>query len=170
MRDRSTDRYFRTLGLSPTASAAEVQGAFRSLARQLHPDVSRRPNPARFIEVVQAYRVLREKLAEEASPLRWGPCSRCGRHDDLFDPLGFGPTCADCLLGRAIRRRLLPGPRIVLVVAKHLAAIACYGLCIFLLFRGFQVDAAYLTAAALAASILGFFALAIDVIWFTHDR
>ena len=51
--------YYEVLGVSRTASDAEIKKAFRNLARELHPDVSEAPDAEeRFKEVVEAYEVL----------------------------------------------------------------------------------------------------------------
>jgi molecular chaperone DnaJ len=51
--------YYEVLGVARTATEAEVKKAFRSLARELHPDVSDDPDAEeRFKEVVEAYEVL----------------------------------------------------------------------------------------------------------------
>jgi molecular chaperone DnaJ len=56
--DNSSDLY-RTLGVAPGASDAEIRSAFRRLARQYHPDVNPDPAaPERFRAVVAAYEVL----------------------------------------------------------------------------------------------------------------
>ncbi|MGH3008295.1 MAG: molecular chaperone DnaJ [Gaiellaceae bacterium] len=56
----TTDRdYYELLGIARDADDAEIKRAFRSLARELHPDVSDQPDAeARFKEVVEAYEVL----------------------------------------------------------------------------------------------------------------
>jgi molecular chaperone DnaJ len=51
--------YYELLGVSRTASDAETKRAFRTLARELHPDVSEDPDAdARFRDVAEAYEVL----------------------------------------------------------------------------------------------------------------
>ena len=56
----TTERdYYELLGVSRNASESEIKKAFRSLARELHPDVSDAPDAEeRFREVVEAYEVL----------------------------------------------------------------------------------------------------------------
>jgi curved DNA-binding protein len=51
--------YYDALGVSRTASADELQRAYRKLARQYHPDVNRDPGAEeRFKEINEAYSVL----------------------------------------------------------------------------------------------------------------
>src|SRR2546428_2509007 len=56
----TTERdYYELLGVSRTANPEEIKRAFRGLARELHPDVSKEPDADhRFREVVEAYEVL----------------------------------------------------------------------------------------------------------------
>ena len=50
---------YRVLGVPPTASAADVRKAFRSLVRQLHPDMNPAARPGgELSSVVGAYRRL----------------------------------------------------------------------------------------------------------------
>ena len=51
--------YYELLGVSRTASDAEIKQSFRTLARELHPDVSSEPDAdRRFRDVAEAYEVL----------------------------------------------------------------------------------------------------------------
>lgn len=51
--------YYDVLGVSRTASADEIKGAFRRMARQYHPDVNKNPDAEeRFKELNEAYAVL----------------------------------------------------------------------------------------------------------------
>lgn len=53
--------YYQVLGVDRSASADEVQKAYRKLARKFHPDVSKEPNAeARFKEIAEAYEVLKD--------------------------------------------------------------------------------------------------------------
>lgn len=51
--------YYELLGVSRNASDAEIKQSFRTLARELHPDVSSEPDAGRrFRDVAEAYEVL----------------------------------------------------------------------------------------------------------------
>jgi curved DNA-binding protein len=53
--------YYKILGVSRNASAAELKKAYRTLARKYHPDVSKEANAEeRFKEVGEAYEVLKD--------------------------------------------------------------------------------------------------------------
>lgn len=61
---RANQDYYEVLGLSRTADEEEIRHAFRSLARELHPDVSDEPEAEeRFREVTAAYSVLSKPSA-----------------------------------------------------------------------------------------------------------
>lgn len=51
--------YYEVLGVSKTASDAEIKAAFRSLAKKYHPDINKDPDaPEKFKEAQEAYAVL----------------------------------------------------------------------------------------------------------------
>jgi len=53
--------YYDVLGVGRNASDAEIRGAFRKLAREYHPDVSKAPDAdAKFKQINEAYEVLRD--------------------------------------------------------------------------------------------------------------
>jgi hypothetical protein len=53
--------YYAVLGVASHATDDEIRDAFRQLARQYHPDVSKDPNSAeRFIAVQEAYEFLKD--------------------------------------------------------------------------------------------------------------
>ena len=53
------DDYYEVLGIPRAADAAEIQQAFRTLARRYHPDVNRDPAAEeRFKQINEAYSVL----------------------------------------------------------------------------------------------------------------
>ena len=58
--------YHQMLGISPTASEAEIKAAYRRLARKYHPDISKSPDAARrFVEVTEAYEALIDQLRQK---------------------------------------------------------------------------------------------------------
>ena len=61
--------YYELLGVPRTATEADIKSAFRTLARELHPDVSTEPDAgARFRDVAEAYEVLSDP-ERRATPL-----------------------------------------------------------------------------------------------------
>jgi molecular chaperone DnaJ len=101
--------YYEVLGVARGASEDEIKKAFRSLARELHPDVSDEPDAEeRFKEVVEAYEVLSSSERREIydrfghEGLRSGgftPTFDLGNLSDLFSAF-FG----DDLFGVGARR------------------------------------------------------------------
>jgi molecular chaperone DnaJ len=101
--------YYELLGVVRGASDEEIKKAFRSLARELHPDVSDAPDAEeRFKEVVEAYEVLSSSERREVydrfghEGLRRGgftPSFDLGNLTDLFSAF-FG----DDLFGVGARR------------------------------------------------------------------
>jgi molecular chaperone DnaJ len=84
----TTERdYYEVLGVPRDATEADIKKAFRSLARELHPDVSEAPDTdGRFREVAEAYEVL-------SDPERRATYDRFG-HAGLRRG-GFRPASAD---------------------------------------------------------------------------
>jgi molecular chaperone DnaJ len=101
--------YYEVLGVARGASEDEIKKAFRTLARELHPDVSDEPDAEeRFKEVVEAYEVLSSSERREIydrfghEGLRSGgftPTFDLGNLSDLFSAF-FG----DDLFGVGARR------------------------------------------------------------------
>src|ERR671937_1204254 len=83
----TTERdYYEVLGVARTANQDEIKRAFRRLARELHPDVSRAPDAEhRFREVVEAYEVLSNSERRELYD-RFGPA---GLRSGGFQPGTF---------------------------------------------------------------------------------
>ncbi len=59
MTDAPRDPY-RVLGVAPTATDAEIAGAYRKLVRHLHPDADAGADPHALEQVLAAYKLLRD--------------------------------------------------------------------------------------------------------------
>ncbi|MGE3317873.1 MAG: DnaJ C-terminal domain-containing protein [Candidatus Berkiella sp.] len=66
--------YYKVLGVTPETSEQDIKRAFRKLARQYHPDVSKEPDASnRFKEINEAWEVLKDpKKRAEYDKLRTG--------------------------------------------------------------------------------------------------
>lgn len=75
-------KYYKTLGVSPTATADEIQAAYRKLARKYHPDLNPDDKTAKqkFQEVQAAFDVLNDPSKRELYD----------RHGEGFESLGAG--------------------------------------------------------------------------------
>lgn len=96
----STPDYYKTLGVSRTASQDEIKKAFRKLARQHHPDAG--GDEAKFKQVNEAYEVLSDEKKRQmydqygtASPneIPWGG-GQGFNYEDIFGSGGVGGTGA----------------------------------------------------------------------------
>lgn len=92
--------HYRTLGVAPTANAAEIRAAYRARSKMLHPDMG--GDAAAFDRLQRAYRVLAEPSARRrydrerarAGPTRRAP-SGIGSSTDVSDGGVRGWTAAD---------------------------------------------------------------------------
>ena len=114
--------YYDLLGVSRTASDAELKRAFRTLARELHPDVSSEPDAgARFRDIAEAYEVLSDP-GRRATYDRFGKAGlRRGGFEPHFTDLGslsdiFAAFFGEDLLGGAARERPQRGGDVQTVV------------------------------------------------------
>jgi molecular chaperone DnaJ len=85
--------YYKTLGIAKTADAAQIKKAYRTLAKDLHPD--KNPDNAKaeekFKEVSEAYEVLSDtKSRAEYDEIRTMVANGGGRPGSFGGPSGFG--------------------------------------------------------------------------------
>jgi molecular chaperone DnaJ len=114
--------YYELLGVPRTASDADLKSAFRTLARELHPDVSNEPDAdARFRDVAEAYEVLSDP-ERRATYDRYGKAGlRRGGFEPHFSDFGsvadiFAAFFGEDLLGGGARQRPQRGGDVQAVV------------------------------------------------------
>ena len=114
--------YYDLLGVSRGASDAEIKRAFRTLARELHPDVSGEPDAAaRFRDIAEAYEVLSDP-ERRATYDRFGKAGlRRGGFETAFTDFGsvsdiFAAFFGEDLLGGGARQRPQRGGDVQAVV------------------------------------------------------
>jgi molecular chaperone DnaJ len=118
--------YYEVLGVPRTASDAEIKRAFRTLARELHPDVSSAPDAdVRFRHVAEAYEVLSDPDSR-ATYDRYGKAGlRRGGFESAFRDFGnisdvFAAFFGEDLLGGSQHQRAQRGGDIQAVVEIEL--------------------------------------------------
>ncbi len=81
--------YYEVLGVSKTATDAEIKSAFRKLAKKYHPDVSKEPDAeAKFKEAQEAYAVLSDSSKRQQYD-QYGHAAFEGAGAGGFDFSGF---------------------------------------------------------------------------------
>ena len=120
--------YYEVLGVQRSASEDEIKKAFRSKARQLHPDVNKASDAeAQFKEVSEAYEILIDSdkraaydrfghAAVSGAGGAYDPFAGFGGFSDIFESFfsaaGMGTgTTARGLLARCPGAHILPGRR-----------------------------------------------------------
>jgi molecular chaperone DnaJ len=114
--------YYELLGVPRAASDADIKSAFRTLARELHPDVSTEPDAdARFRDVAEAYEVLSDP-ERRATYDRYGKAGlRRGGFEPHFADFGsvadiFAAFFGEDLRGGGARQRPQRGGDVQAVV------------------------------------------------------
>lgn len=168
MRRIALEECYRLLELPESATTEQIRAACRRLAKQYHPDRHPRRRDRRgFIEVANAYRILREKLRVRPPDSEWGPCPHCGQFSDILVGLDGRKSCPDCLLGVTQRSRILPMPFIPL--AKHLATLTLYGASVYFLFVYLETGALRHAVISLACVLTGLLVLVAEVLLLVRD-
>src|SRR3954447_5907705 len=82
--------YYELLGVSREASDADLKKAFRTLARELHPDINRHDPAAeeKFKEVAEAYEVLTDSERRQIYDRYGQEGLRSGGYEPSFESFG----------------------------------------------------------------------------------
>ena len=88
--------YYEVLGVSPDAGADEIKRAYRQLARRYHPDISGDERGGAFLEVVEAYDVLKDRHRRRSYDARHHASGR--RPDWLADEVAIDFPSVSSLL------------------------------------------------------------------------
>lgn len=85
--------YYEMLGVTRSASQAQISEAFRALAAKLHPDRMGGQVIVEFVSVNDAYQALKGESKRQAYDLaldmRYHECERCGKTGQLQKTIGF---------------------------------------------------------------------------------
>ena len=108
---------YRFLGISPTATAAEIAAAFRKRSKETHPDTSGRESAEEFVQVSAAYEVL-------GDPVRRGEYDRAAR--ELYEQQVEAETQSAQRAAQppASRKARSPMQRAVVIVSTILVGYA----------------------------------------------
>jgi molecular chaperone DnaJ len=79
--------YYIILGVSPTATTRSIQRAFRTLAKQYHPDRVGSQGTSTFQDIVEAYEVLSDPERREVYDRRLHPAEPAERYGPQPEPL-----------------------------------------------------------------------------------
>jgi molecular chaperone DnaJ len=102
--------YYEILGVSRNASKEEIRSAYRKLARQYHPDVSKEPDAeAKFKEINEAYQI----LSDDEKRARYDRFGHAGLGQQDFGGFGFGgfEDIFEDFFGFGTRATTRQGPR-----------------------------------------------------------
>ena len=169
MEKMSPEECFLMLELDASASPDEVRAAFRRLAKQNHPDLSRgRSQQKRFEQIVKAYRILKNELKLHADGSDVRICPACGRYKELLEGLDGRSLCPDCLLGEPRRKHFLPQP--VITTVKHLSVVGLYVAAIVLMIQSFISEDVVPAAWSFACALAGLIILAVTVLRLRNVR